>query len=285
MFFHVRQIITERMTVLFYSKSSSLSICLSWPLVSCMNPLWASTCRWLCGHEPVRYFHVSTPVSSPPSPPPPSPPPPSPSPPSPPSCNTVLDCVTPPSTHVGCGSCTAGFCSFTTTPECRSPQPSCPLGTSATNLVQNPGFEGCTPWQWPCLPSWAVDVGTVGISQADSIVSDLVYRCRLSNNCLWLGAWGGDTGVTQTVSTTAGTTYKLSLWASNWPGDPDNYLRITVNGATLRILQVPYALAMGVYAELIVTFTAVGTSTTFSILGSDPPAGLLVDDVSLAACL
>ena len=233
-----------------------------------------------CGGTQIDF---TEPVCSPPppAPPPPTPPPPTPPPPPPPTCASVLDCVSPPGTAFSCASCEVGFCSYTApNPDCSSPQPSCPA-TVGSNLIQNPGFEDCDIAPLPCLPYWLLDTGTAGNGDYDDIVD--IGICRSGSNCLQLGSTSGDNGAAQTITppTTAGTTYQLTLWAAIFVSNINNYLRITVDGATLQITQLA---SSGVYVQLGVTFTAVGSTTTISILGFFPADFIYVDDVSLAAC-
>ncbi len=103
-----------------------------------------------------------------------------------------------------------------------------------TNLLQNPSFESftsglATSWATWSLPGSGCGATTPSAAQASTLIDgrrikDGAYAQQLMTPVTAVGVTGFSFtgGLQQTVSVTAGRTYRFTIWAQAWSSDGDN---------------------------------------------------------------
>lgn len=156
----------------------------------------------------------------------------------------------------------------------------------AANLVQNGGFETGTFADWTVQD--ASTGSQIGITNQGPAVYDGTYSAYLAST-------GGLDFISQSLATTAGQTYELTLYLRN-PGNvddntPDNEFVANVGGSlgsssiTGGNTLVNVVNTTGFYwTEESASFTASSSSTSLILGGNAPDDGdFLLDDVSVVA--
>jgi hypothetical protein len=155
----------------------------------------------------------------------------------------------------------------------------CATSASAANLITNGGFEtgDFTGWTAAAI-SFPMDVSTSYPVEQDS------YSAQIAGF-----AFGPDT-LTQTVATTAGTSYLLSFWRYNQDGDPNVSLDVTWNGVNVfSEYHTESATSPNFTANVYNNFTArvVGTGGSDSLVFTsvNDPSLTFLDNVSLTSAV
>jgi hypothetical protein len=94
-----------------------------------------------------------------------------------------------------------------------------------------------------------------------------------------LGSMGSDGTLSQTIATTAGSTYTLSFWLKKEGSDPNDF-KATWNGQTL--LSLANATQSG-YTQYTYTMTATGAASTLQFSARNDPSQWDLDNISLTA--
>jgi subtilase family serine protease len=141
------------------------------------------------------------------------------------------------------------------------------------NLVLNGGFETGN------FTSWSLSGGDPG----DSLVDNGSYSGILPHSGSYVAALesiGSLSYLSQTLATTAGTAYLLSLWLDSPDGLTPNEFLVSWNGNTLfDETNIP---AIG-WTNLHFLVSAAGTSTVLEFGFRDDPSYLGLDDISVVA--
>jgi len=140
-------------------------------------------------------------------------------------------------------------------------------GQSKAGLIVNGGFETGD------FSGWSVNSGFTSVT-----TSELDFLPYSGNYLALMGNVGGLGTLSQTVSTSAGATYFLSMRLGSDGGAPNEF-RVDWNGATLYD-QTDLPSTSGTYQFL--SFFVLGTgSDTLTLSNRNDPGFLALDDVSL----
>lgn len=139
------------------------------------------------------------------------------------------------------------------------------LPASATNLVVNPGFETGDFTGW----TQGGNTGFTGVTSGSSH-SGTYYA--------YLGPVGSDGTLSQTMATTAGGAYDISLWLASDGGTPNDF-SITWDG---NVIYSASNIPGGGYTHIFVGAQTASTgSTTLTLAFRNDPGYLNLDDVSV----
>ncbi len=138
------------------------------------------------------------------------------------------------------------------------------VGSSQGNLVANGGFETGDFTGW-------TDDGSGDVNTDPTAVHSGTYGAEY-------GPVGSLGYLSQTLSTTPGTTYLLSFWLDSPDGDTPNEFQVSWDGTTL--LDETNLPAIG-WTNIQFVVTATGPSTVLEFGFRDDPAYLGLDDVSV----
>jgi hypothetical protein len=137
------------------------------------------------------------------------------------------------------------------------------------NLVVNCGFESGA-----FAPGWTLSGNTTG-----SMVGNAVPLGPNSGNfAAILGAAGSNAILSQTIATTAGTSYSFTFFLGNRGGALPNFFSASFAGNTL--LSLTNSPAFG-YTQYTFSVVATGATSVIQFQGLHPGSEWFVDDVSL----
>jgi hypothetical protein len=144
---------------------------------------------------------------------------------------------------------------------------------SAGNLVVNGGFETGDFTGWTVIPNGGTIVAPDGY-----VYNGMTYHSHSGDYFAALGSASLSGSVSQSLSTTAGQSYTISLWLAS-DGLTANEFKVLWDGSTLSDqTNIP---AQG-YLEQSYTVQGTGTDTLM-FYGGDGPGYLSLDDVSVVA--
>jgi len=147
-----------------------------------------------------------------------------------------------------------------------------PARAQVIDLIENGGFETGD------LTGWIAEPAPSG--SAFGVDHGAGFGLAANSGSHWIG-FGATEGVYDTISqslpTTPGAAYNISLWVLNPNTDSD--LLVSWGGDTL--LHITSSDTLGSYQEFDFVRTASGAATTLAIAGLNAPASIAVDDVSV----
>ncbi len=137
----------------------------------------------------------------------------------------------------------------------------------AQPLVKNGGFETGSFSGW----SQSGNTAYTSVTRTSTYVHSGSYGAEL-------GPSSSPGYLSQTIATTSGQSYKLSLWLRNPTGKTPTWFQAQWNGAAISTLQ---NVAATVWTNLQFTVTATSSSTVLQLGFQDDPGYLALDDISL----
>jgi hypothetical protein len=152
----------------------------------------------------------------------------------------------------------------------------CTLAVSPLELVQNGGFESDSFLNWTLSGDTSftsVDIGT-------SFGGAIVYPHSGSYQAI-LGTSGSQGSISQTLSTSPGQGYLVSLWYNTFDGATPNQFEVNWNGSVLTNLVDQPTFPGDGWLNLQFLVNATGTSTVLQFIFQDDPSYLALDDVSV----
>jgi hypothetical protein len=149
----------------------------------------------------------------------------------------------------------------------RMPAPYVSHFTISNDVIVNGGFETGDFTGW----TQSGDTSFTGVSSTVPVHS--------GTYAAFFGPTSSLGFISQTVATTPGQMYRLSLWLSHPFSDSGTEFRVQIGGTTVDDQVNPGNFA---YTQFTYTYTATGTSTTIQLGFLEPPAYFYLDDVSFS---
>jgi hypothetical protein len=138
---------------------------------------------------------------------------------------------------------------------------------SATNIVQNPGFESGTA-------NWTFSGWNTTSSPVHSGTQSADTGC-VGSACV---VPGSGAFISQSLGTVTGQNYDLSFWVTE-SGGPTSEILVRWNGSTVADILNPNNNGANNWRQLSFTnLAATSTSTLLEVYGRQDPAGIYVDD-------